>query len=73
MKALTLRLDDETYERLRREAFERRTTITALIRDAMTRQADASAAEPERLALDALFPGTRAALKALTINPQGER
>ena len=35
--------------------------------------ADAPAAEPERLALDALFPGTREALAALTINPQGER
>jgi len=36
MTALTLRLDDATYERLRVEAFERKTTITALIRDAIS-------------------------------------
>jgi hypothetical protein len=35
MKALTLRLDDATYERLRRAAFDGRTTITALVRDAV--------------------------------------
>ncbi len=36
MHALTLRLDDETYERLRQEAFDKRTTISALIRAALT-------------------------------------
>lgn len=30
---LTLRLDPDMYEELRKEAFERRTTITAVIRD----------------------------------------
>ena len=35
MTAITLRLDDSTYERLRTEAFEKRTTITALIREAL--------------------------------------
>lgn len=35
MRALTLRLDEATYERLREEAFEKRTTITALIRGAL--------------------------------------
>lgn len=34
-KALTLRLDESTYERLRREAFEQRVTITDIIRDAL--------------------------------------
>jgi len=33
--ALTLRLDEETYEALRREAFERRISITAIIREAL--------------------------------------
>lgn len=35
MKALTLRLEDDEYERLRVEAFEKRTTITALIRESL--------------------------------------
>lgn len=35
-KALTLRLDEATYERLRREAFEQRVTITDIIRDSLT-------------------------------------
>jgi len=35
MTAITLRLDDATHERLRTEAFEKRTTITALIREAL--------------------------------------
>jgi hypothetical protein len=35
MTALTLRLDDVTYERLRCEAFERRTTISVLVREAL--------------------------------------
>lgn len=30
-KAMTLRLPNDLYEQLRREAFEKRTTITALI------------------------------------------
>lgn len=34
-KALTLRLPDQMYESLRRQAFEERTTITALIIDAL--------------------------------------
>lgn len=34
-KALTLRLDEATYERLRREAFEQRMTISGIIRDAL--------------------------------------
>ena len=36
MTVITLRLDDAIYERLRTEAFEKRTTITALIREALT-------------------------------------
>ncbi len=36
MHALTLRIDDETYERLRQEAFDKRTTISDLIRAALT-------------------------------------
>ena len=35
MTAITLRLDDLTYERLRTEAFHKRTTITALIRESV--------------------------------------
>lgn len=35
MIALTLRLDDDVYERLRVEAFEKRVSITSLIRDAL--------------------------------------
>ncbi len=34
--ALTLRLPDEIHERLRREAFDKRTSVTALIIDALT-------------------------------------
>lgn len=34
-KALTLRLDADTHSRLRREAFEQDTTITALVREAI--------------------------------------
>lgn len=36
MRALTLRLDDETHERLRRESFESRTPISDLVRTALT-------------------------------------
>lgn len=36
MKALTLRIDDDTYELLRTQAFEERTTISDLIRKALT-------------------------------------
>lgn len=35
MKALTLRLPDELHEHLRRQAFEQRTSITAVIIDAL--------------------------------------
>lgn len=43
MIALTLRLDDEQYEALRVEAFERRTSISSLIREAIAaRQTSAS-------------------------------
>lgn len=42
MKALTLRLDDPTHERLRQQAFEQRTTITALVRDALTERPEAT-------------------------------
>lgn len=35
-KALTLRLDEATYERLRREAFDQRVTISDIIRDSLT-------------------------------------
>lgn len=35
MTALTLRLPDELHEQLRQEAFEKRTTITALILEAL--------------------------------------
>lgn len=35
MKAMTLRLPDDLHEQLRTEAFEKRTSITALILDAL--------------------------------------
>jgi predicted transcriptional regulator len=35
MTALTLRLPDDLHEELRREAFNKRTTITALILEAL--------------------------------------
>jgi len=34
-RAMTLRLDEETHERLRREAFERRVSMNSLVRDAI--------------------------------------
>lgn len=36
MQVTTVRLPDEVYERLRREAFEQRTSINALIVKALT-------------------------------------
>lgn len=40
MKAMTLRLPDDLHEQLRQEAFEKRTTITALIIDAIVLRRD---------------------------------
>lgn len=39
MKAMTLRLSDEQHERLRKQAFEERTTITALVLAAIDKAA----------------------------------
>ena len=50
MKALTLRLDDETYERLRCQAFDQRTSITALIRESLAAQRGGEAVDREALA-----------------------
>ena len=50
LRALTLRLDDETYEHLRQEAFDRRTTITRLIRDAINQQRE-PLTDQERMAI----------------------
>lgn len=47
MKALTLRLDDDVYEALRVEAFEKRTTISDLIRAALRRQGPITDAQVE--------------------------
>lgn len=35
MKAMTLRLDETTHERLRREAFEQNVSISDLVREAI--------------------------------------
>lgn len=66
MKALTLRLDDETYETLRREAFEGRTTITRLIRTALAARGDAApAAQPVTVTAEQVREAGRRAIDAL--------
>lgn len=48
MKAMTLRLPDDVHERLRQEAFDQRTSITALIVEALVRPAPVADRGDER-------------------------